>query len=303
MYEAENIAKWISDNSAALQTHYEGKRLRDVIAVLTPFKLQSMAIRHFLKQNGLGREGIVIGTVHSLQGADKPVCLFSSVYGAEDSTAFIDSAPNLLNVAVSRAKDSFLIFGNMSAFSQMGNTPSSLLMRHVVSGKITMPLVPRRELMNQEGNGVQHLSTLNEHRAALCSALDSARSCVFIVSPLLASAALKNDHVCERIQETKGRGIDVVVYTDPLQNQSRGEDFALCVDDLKKSGADVRLVPKIHNKTLIVDFRKMYEGSFNWLSAQRKGSYVRLEHSILYDSPQVKDFALKALRNLDSREA
>ncbi|MCQ2131263.1 MAG: AAA domain-containing protein [Bacteroidales bacterium] len=58
-------------------------------------------------------EGMVIDTVHSLQGAQSDIVIFSSVYGSEDKDmSFIDMDNTMLNVAVSRAKHSFIVFGN-----------------------------------------------------------------------------------------------------------------------------------------------------------------------------------------------
>jgi hypothetical protein len=42
--------------------------------------------------------------------------------------AFYDQSPNMLNVAVSRARDSFVVIGNLSLFeSGKSGTPSGLL--------------------------------------------------------------------------------------------------------------------------------------------------------------------------------
>ena len=75
-----------------------------------------------------------IGTVHALQGAERPVILFSSVYGPGDTgTMFFDrdNKPNMLNVAVSRAKDSFIVFGNKNIFDSQTLKPSGILARHL----------------------------------------------------------------------------------------------------------------------------------------------------------------------------
>src|SRR5690606_39029806 len=56
---------------------------------------------------------MTIGTVHRLQGAERPIVCFSLVEGPQQSSSsFIDRDPSLLNVAVSRAKKSFVIFAN-----------------------------------------------------------------------------------------------------------------------------------------------------------------------------------------------
>lgn len=83
-----------------------------------------------LKQVGFDVVRMKIGTVHALQGAEKEIVLFSTVYGDGDvSTMFFDKGnkPNILNVAVSRAKESFIVFGNERIFNEEAKTPSGLL--------------------------------------------------------------------------------------------------------------------------------------------------------------------------------
>lgn len=54
---------------------------------------------------------ITVGTAHRLQGAERPIILFSAVYGTGSAQAgFIDVNPELMNVAVSRAKDLLVVF-------------------------------------------------------------------------------------------------------------------------------------------------------------------------------------------------
>lgn len=71
-----------------------------------------------------------MGTVHSLQGDERLLVLFSSVYGINDKGTgkFYDRGPNMLNVAVSRAKDSCIVFGHSDVFgTENRGTPSGLL--------------------------------------------------------------------------------------------------------------------------------------------------------------------------------
>lgn len=64
-------------------------------------------------------------------GAERKVILFSSVYGSEDGCYFINRAPDLMNVAVSRAKDSFLVFGDKECLTGGEKTAAGLLKKMV----------------------------------------------------------------------------------------------------------------------------------------------------------------------------
>lgn len=53
-----------------------------------------------------------VGTVHTFQGAESPIVIFSMVYGRKDNPAFIKNNHELMNVAVSRAKHHFIAIGS-----------------------------------------------------------------------------------------------------------------------------------------------------------------------------------------------
>jgi superfamily I DNA and/or RNA helicase len=75
-----------------------------------------------------------IGTVHALQGTERPIILFSMVYGKGDSATMFfdrDNKPNMLNVAVSRAQDTFIVFANTAILNKKAKTPSGILANHL----------------------------------------------------------------------------------------------------------------------------------------------------------------------------
>lgn len=126
-YEVTAITQWIMQKGYDIIQHYQQLEnlaavkeerpagtllLKDLIGIITPFTAQKRAIKQELKKNNINTEGLTIGTVHALQGAERPVIIFSSVYGCSDkSRFFLDKQVNMLNVAVSRAKESFIMFG------------------------------------------------------------------------------------------------------------------------------------------------------------------------------------------------
>jgi DNA topoisomerase IA len=122
--EAACIARWIKENEASLRRHYDpsGKKdLADLVAIVTPFKGQKQTLKSALaavyraewpdeKDKKALYNRMTIDTVHSLQGAEKPVVIFSMVETASPADRqFYDDGTNLINVAVSRAKDMFIV--------------------------------------------------------------------------------------------------------------------------------------------------------------------------------------------------
>lgn len=122
--EATCIARWVKENESSLRRHFdpEGEKdLADIVAIVTPFKGQKEhLISAVAKAYGVARRDrndktalynrMVIDTVHSLQGAERPVVIFSMVESTQPSEKqFYDDGTNLINVAVSRAKEMFIV--------------------------------------------------------------------------------------------------------------------------------------------------------------------------------------------------
>ncbi len=130
--EAQAIAQWLTVNQLILEQHYK-LPLKNIVAIVTPFTGQKFSLRNTLRQTGINMNDLTIGTVHALQGAERPVILFSSTYGSNDigNSYFFDAGVNMLNVAVSRAKDSFILFGCEEIFKRKGNAPSMLLYNYI----------------------------------------------------------------------------------------------------------------------------------------------------------------------------
>lgn len=119
LLEAETIAAWLAENQQNIEAHY-GKSLHEVVGIVTPFSAQVSTIKQALGKQGIStganEKSLTVGTVHSLQGAERAIVIFSPVYSKHEDGGFIDSDNSMLNVAVSRAKDSFLVFGDMDLF-------------------------------------------------------------------------------------------------------------------------------------------------------------------------------------------
>jgi len=309
--EARVIAHWVSDHKGLLRSLYPNLPLQEIIAIVTPFKKQTNLLRKELLLQGIN-ERIEIGTIHVLQGAERHVVLFSPVYGTNDNdtTYFFDRGVNMLNVAVSRAKDSFLVFGNMNIFNSNNTTvPSGLLGQFLFvneSNEITDIKMPLREdIILSES--VLHLDTLEAHRKALAESIFTARKGVWIVSPFITETAVVADGIPALIREATDRGVTVTVYTDPKFNIYRDgrtkESFLEAVKRLVSSGAVVKYVRSDHSKTLIVDTESLTEGSFNWLSASRDSAskYHRRERSLRYSGKNVGSIITKIIKETEGR--
>lgn len=135
--EAREIVAWLQDNYHWIVDSYNEEVEKgdldkmNILGIITPFKGQSLLIKQMLNQSGLSAEAhnISVGTVHTFQGAERKIIIFSSVYGNADGSYFIDKDTSVMNVAVSRAKDAFLVFGDKGCFSRSPGKATYLLGR------------------------------------------------------------------------------------------------------------------------------------------------------------------------------
>lgn len=287
--EAEALAGWIAENAEAwCGERYYGRPIEDVVAVVTPFRPQARMVKAALERAGKQFAKVTVGTVHSLQGAEKPIVVFSPTYSADTAKGlFFDRKPNMLNVAVSRAKDSFVVIGDMRLFRRSGRSPSSILGSVLfandqselpdVDGNYRFP----RELLVQG----ERISTLDRHREVLRTALTEAGAgqLVVIASPWITMKAIEADGLPALIShavQNRGAWVRIVVDRE-LSAQNPSHRAADAIAEMMRAGAIVSAVANMHNKTLITGPSEMVEGSFNWLSAnrQRGDQFIRHETS------------------------
>jgi hypothetical protein len=284
--EAAAIAGWISANVERWCQHY-GKPLNEIVAVVTPFRSQAGLIKTSLRRAGPLCKEITVGTVHSLQGAERPIVIFSPTYDADSvqGVPFFDRKRNMLNVAVSRAMDSFVVIGDMRLFRRKGRSPSAVLGSMLFADDA-------RELPDVDGNHRfprellvrgERISTLERHREVLRHALTQARATqtVLIASPWISVKAVEDDKLGPLVADAVRRGARVRIVVDgelALQNpKHRGRE---ALEKLRKAGASIQIAAYMHSKALIAGPAEIIEGSFNWLSANRQPDDPFVRHEI-----------------------
>jgi len=91
------------------------------VAVITPYRGQVRRIREALRRQApglLARGGVEVFTVHRFQGRDKDLVIFDTVEAPGTPCRFLDEfhnrdAPNLINVAFSRARHRLMVVGHL----------------------------------------------------------------------------------------------------------------------------------------------------------------------------------------------
>jgi energy-coupling factor transporter ATP-binding protein EcfA2 len=301
--EAEIIAKWIDSKRTELESAY-GKKIHEILAIVTPYKSQAFLIKKLLLEiDKKIYSRMISGTVHALQGAEIEIVIFSTVVSKSDSTYFINNK-NLLNVAISRAKHSFLVFGNMNALEATKGSPLGNLKEWLIENEnceLSNNIVFESTIIHS--NKVARINKLQEHVGTLRRAFEVAVSELIIVSPFISINAILSDAITELAAKSIEKGVKVIVFTDAnldMKNGKLKDASAKGREMLMKSGIVLKIINGIHNKTLIVDDDILVEGSFNWLSAVRdeKSPYFRVETSIVLKGEEAKKIIVTAKKDL-----
>lgn len=285
--EAEAIARWLAANRKAIEAQYGGD-LDQSVAIVTPYGYQREVLKTALKrQLGEIATKVTIGTVHSLQGAERPVVVFSptvtlaSLRAWNSGRPFFDCGHNMLNVAVSRAKNAFVVIGDMGLFDESrGNVPSAVLARHLFkfAGNELLDVLPALAITVPDL--VERIDGTDRHRELLAQAFAMATRRLLISSPFLTRNAIEADKVTSLIRAATERGVKVLVYSGlKASSDARGSLLKTLATALENVGACVLLTTRLHAKTLACDESLVVEGSFNWFSASRDPEREKKETS------------------------
>ncbi len=298
--EARAIVEWIAVNKERIEKAYS-KPIGELLAVVTPFKAQTDLIKSLLQRRFGGDWGIVVGTVHSLQGAGREVVLFSTVYGTRGNM-FFDNTYNILNVALTRAKHSFLLFCNANIIDDKRNTPLGNLGKLLFSKGEELSndfIYASEEIYTDDKDDdvrvLRRLSTYEKHDAFLKWCIETAQKRLLIFSPFITSRVV--DVFAPLLGEAVKRNVDVKVITCTINDSFGGKGNSesqnstrIGCEKLESVGVDVVYWGRMHNKTICKDDKILSEGSFNWLSAVRdpNSPYHRKEVTVVLDGGGVK---------------
>ncbi|PKF54885.1 AAA domain-containing protein [Psychrobium sp. 1_MG-2023] len=301
--EAETIASWLASNRSRIEEYFE-EPLEKAVGVITPFSAQvaaiSSACNDYNIPTGKAEGQLTVGTVHSFQGAERKLVIFSQVYTKHSNGSFIDINTSMLNVAVSRAKDSFLVFGDMDIIAAVPKSkPRGLLSKYLLnqaSNELKFNTGKRPDLLQFCGQP-KLLHNADEHDAFVMQLLDKAVQKVDIVSPWIIYEKLKTTGILAKLQSSISRGVAITIYTDKhfnttvsnRLNAQKQRAFEHSCTALKELGVCVNVIDGIHSKIIFADNKYMTVGSFNWFSAAREGKYANVETSLVYAGDLAKE--------------
>lgn len=317
LLEAETIAVWLAENQQNIEAHY-GKSLHEVVGIVTPFSAQVSTIKQVLGKQGIStgtnEKSLTVGTVHSLQGAERAIVIFSPVYSKHEDGGFIDSDNSMLNVAVSRAKDSFLVFGDMDLFEvQPASSPRGLLAKYLFESEknaLSFDYKERKDLKTA-GTKIYTLHGVEQHDNFLNQTFENTSKHITIVSPWLTWQRLEQTGFLDSMIAACSRGINVTIVTDRSYNtehndfekrKEKQQNFKAALEKLNALGIATKLVNRVHSKIVIGDDGLLCVGSFNWFSATREARYERYDTSMVYCGDNLKGEIEAIYNSLEKRQ-
>ncbi|KJR61212.1 hypothetical protein VY88_32960 [Azospirillum thiophilum] len=245
-----------------------------------------------------------VGTVHSFQGgeAQTVILLLGGNPARERGIAWAAEKPNLLNVAATRAKARFYIIGDKAIWTRLGPDTFGLI---ADTPEFPTILAEPAFVRQADKERIERISTLDGHLQVLADAFAQAQRRIVITSPYMTLDAVGFEglNLPALIRAAGGRGVRVGIYVDPTQNRKKPDDYRQALQRLADAGAIVRETSGFHNKSLVVDETEIVEGSFNWLSAQRRAgmTFQRHECSLRYRGPKAATFTEAAVQELKER--
>lgn len=254
------------------------------------------------KKKGSKRKGGHVGTLHTFQGREAPTVFLALGCTEESRTAvsWAGGTPNMLNVAATRAEDSFYVVGNHGLWS------TAMPFKQATTGPISLEVLPVPEFVGTvpDIDNLERIDTLKGHLKILMDAIGKAKEAVHISSPYLSINAVTwgKPTVLDLIKAAVRRPgpVQVHIYNDPGMTKvpEAARNLEKAVVELAAAGATVHKVDNVHSKVLCVDDREIVEGSFNWLGASREGTYRREESSFRYTGMAAPELINKALAQL-----
>ncbi len=98
------------------------------LGVVAPYRAHVEAIRDRLRGVGLATTELVVDTAHRFQGEERDIMLFSPTVsmGMQDFRASFANNSNLVNVAVTRAREQLIVVGDRAACLKVGGVLGQL---------------------------------------------------------------------------------------------------------------------------------------------------------------------------------
>lgn len=256
----------------------QGYLLSD-IGVISAFRDQADALRDYLPKQFPQqiRRDDDIGTIHTFQGSQRKVIILSTKVCRpqdRDKVNWINRRPNLLNVAVSRAEELFILVGNLYRLEKAEGYTSQLV-KHIREHGIIFEYKSEEEIPKQTAGSA--LVQDCQHLDVLKTAIDEAEHELTIVTPWIRGSEPKR--FMRDITSALERGVKVTVIYGFKGDEENDNNDAKTEQDLisllsQYQGSSLITLGQekyvessgTNERILVCDSKFAVVGSWNWLS-------------------------------------
>lgn len=292
----------------------KGYRVSD-IGVVSPYRAQTDQLRRVLsKQFAISTQAAKdsIGTIHTFQGSEKAAIILSTkVCLKSDNLDWFNRKPNFLNVAVSRAKNLFVLVGNLSVLKEGEFTKN--LIEHINLEGVVLEYKTANEV--QIAKALSSSSTFYDcqHLGIWEDAIHSAQKELYIVATEITGQP--NDKFVRDIELALQREVKVSIAIDGARRGMKDRLISRAEEKLrrlfKKVGDDRATLQVVgglgtNRGMLVCDDKFVVVGSWNWLSEYNTnaclqgkltaGVQIRSEASAKLTSPDECKKAIKQIK-------
>jgi hypothetical protein len=252
----------------------QGYSLKD-IGVISAFRAQANALTEAITKIFPQLNRKFVGTIHTFQGSEKKVIILSTkVCRAQDNVSWINKRPNLLNVAVSRAKELFILVGNLYRLEKAGSYTRQLV-EHIRTQGVILEYKSEAEIPQQQPGATAIYDC--DHLTIFREAIEQAEREILIVSPSIRGNEPK--WFVTEIVSALQKGVKVTVIYGKKGNEDNDNNDAQAEKELRDLFSQhpgsrlIRLGKEIHiesrgtnERSLVCDDKLAIIGSWNWLS-------------------------------------
>ncbi|MEH2112030.1 AAA domain-containing protein [Nostoc sp.] len=270
----------------------QGYSLED-IGVISPFNVHAAVLKERLKNKFPKLDSKAVGTIHTFQGSEKRVIILSTkVCRPQDNVYWINKRPNLLNVAVSRAKELFILVGNLYKLEK-GNLTRQLV-EHIREHGVVLEYKSEAEIPKAEPGNILIYNC--EHLQIFREAIEQVEEELIIVTPWIRGNESKR--FVNDVVSALERGVKVTVVYGNKGSEENDYNDAVIENNLRDlfsgySGSRFsRLGEGIHIESrgtnariLVCDTKLAVMGSWNWLSHPYRKQCSRASLNI---KPQIR---------------
>lgn len=288
-FEAVLLAQFVSQHQALLQSAYDAP-IGEIVAIVTPFRAQAERIESFLKLELGSRHGITVGTVHALQGAERPVILFSLTYSAIPSKRefFWDHSTSMFNVAVSRAQDSFIVAGDLDTLNQSG-LPGRLLGKHAkkVGTRLPWPGLPdkgnvaeawNKALMEAFGSDTQFKVNGEENVAVMALSEQELGEVVLVTSDIDKAGLKKLGNAMIRAKRM-GMSVSWLVSHEYLLEHPNSKVILNAIETIRANGVNIQYIGPTFDNLVILPFAGIaLWGESSWMTEAPPKHIIAMEN-------------------------